>query len=287
MYEWIRGRKNHLPESKIKSYMYQLLKSIEHMHANGIFHRDIKPENVLLSEENLKLADFGSCRGIHSKQPYTEYISTRWYRSPECLLTDGFYNYKMDIWGIGCVFFEISALFPLFPGKNELDQIHKIHNILGTPPQKILDDFRAHASHMEINFPPKEGTGIERNIAHMSPEARDLINKMLRYNAEERITAKEALAHAYFREFTEEVKRAPSPASKLLPADSGAGEVKKKEEKSQNKHFLPNISKNPHSKNPSYTKISLTFENKNQLGKNYAANIKNPAYGAKTYKSYY
>jgi len=287
MYEWIRGRKTHLPEPKIKHYMYQLIKSLEHMHANGIFHRDIKPENVLLAEENLKLADFGSCRGIHSKQPYTEYISTRWYRSPECLLTDGFYNYKMDIWGIGCVFFEISALFPLFPGKNELDQINKIHAVLGTPPQKILEDFRAHASHMEINFPPKEGTGIDRNIAHMSPEAKDLINKMLKYNAEERITAKEALAHPYFREFTEEVRRAPSPTVKLLPADSGAGEAKKKEEKTQNKHFLPMISKNPHSKNPSYTKISLTFENKNQLGKNYAASIKNPAYGSKTYKSYY
>lgn len=287
MYEWIRGRKTHLPEPKIKHYMYQLLKSLEHMHANGIFHRDIKPENVLLAEENLKLADFGSCRGIHSKQPYTEYISTRWYRSPECLLTDGYYNYKMDIWGIGCVFFEISALFPLFPGKNELDQINKIHNVLGTPPQKILEEFRAHASHMEINFPPKEGTGIDRNIAHMSPEAKDLINKMLKYNAEERITAKEALAHPYFREFIEDVKRAPSPTTKLLPADSGAGEAKKKEEKMQNKHFLPTISKNPHSKNPSYTKISLTLENRNQLGKNYAASIKNPAYGSKTYKSYY
>ena len=77
--------------------MYNLLKSLDHMHRNGIFHRDIKPENVLLLEDNLKLADFGSCRGIYSKQPYTEYISTRWYRAPECLLTDGYYNYKMDI----------------------------------------------------------------------------------------------------------------------------------------------------------------------------------------------
>ena len=287
MYEWIRGRKSHLPETKIKNYMHQLLKSLEHMHSNGIFHRDIKPENVLLAEDNLKLADFGSCRGIHSKQPYTEYISTRWYRSPECLLTDGYYNYKMDIWGVGCVFFEVSALFPLFPGKNELDQINKIHNILGTPPQRILEEFRSHASHMEINFPPKEGSGIDRHIAHLCPEARDLINKMLTYNAEERITAKEALNHPYFKDFVEDNRRAPSPTIKLPPADSGAGEAKKKEDKGQNRHFLPMISKNPHSKNPSYTKISLTFENKNQQGKNYAASIKNPAYASKTHKTYY
>lgn len=71
--------------------------------------RDIKPENILIIDECLKLADFGSCRGIYSKQPYTEYISTRWYRAPECLLTDGYYTQKMDMWGVGCVFFEVSV----------------------------------------------------------------------------------------------------------------------------------------------------------------------------------
>lgn len=90
-------------------------------------------ENILLQGEVVKLADFGSCRGIYSKPPFTEYISTRWYRAPECLLTDGYYGYKMDIWGVGCVFFEMLSLFPLFPGNNELDQINKIHNIMGTP----------------------------------------------------------------------------------------------------------------------------------------------------------
>lgn len=117
------------------------MKSLEHMHRNGIFHRDIKPENVLLMDDELKLADFGSCRGIYSKQPYTEYISTRWYRPPECLLTDGYYNYKMDVWGVGCVWFEVLALFPLFPGNNELDQVNKIHNIIGTPSNEILAEF--------------------------------------------------------------------------------------------------------------------------------------------------
>lgn len=105
IYELIRGRRQYLQEQRIKNYMYQLLKSMDHIHRNGIFHRDIKPENILITDDELKLADFGSCRGIYSKQPYTEYISTRWYRAPECLLTDGFYNYKMDMWGVGCVFF--------------------------------------------------------------------------------------------------------------------------------------------------------------------------------------
>ncbi len=56
-------------------------------------------------------------------------------------MTDGHYGYKMDIWGVGAVFFEVLSLFPLFPGTNELDQVHKIHNILGTPPTSTLEHF--------------------------------------------------------------------------------------------------------------------------------------------------
>ena len=98
-------------------------------------------ENILLKDEKIKLIDFGSCKGMKG-QGHTEYVSTRWYRSPECLLTKGYYDYKMDVWGVGCVFFEILSLFPLFPGKNELDQIHKIHDVLGTPQKHVLQRFK-------------------------------------------------------------------------------------------------------------------------------------------------
>lgn len=121
MYEAIKGWPHYLPENWVKFYIYQLMKAISHMHQQGIFHWDIKPENILLLDDVIKLADFGSCWGIYSKPPLTEYISTWWYRAPECLLTDGHYGYKMDVWGVGCVFFEVLALFPLFPGTNELD----------------------------------------------------------------------------------------------------------------------------------------------------------------------
>lgn len=75
IYELIRGRRQYLPEARVRHLMYQLVKAMDHMHRQGIFHRDIKPENILVSNDELKLADFGSCRGIYSKQPYTEYIS--------------------------------------------------------------------------------------------------------------------------------------------------------------------------------------------------------------------
>ena len=167
----------------------------------------------------MKLADFGSCRGIYSKQPYTEYISTRWYRAPECLLTDGYYGYKMDLWGVGCVFFEIVSLFPLFPGNNELDQIHKIHNILGTPSRDILDNFQQKASHMDFNFPPKEGTGIKNLIPNVNAECLDLIIKLLNYSPENRLSARKALKHPYFRDLREQEESLKHPPKVIVDED--------------------------------------------------------------------
>ena len=200
VYEMIKGRRQYVAEDKILHFMYQLVKAMDHMHRNGIFHRDIKPENILIAADTLKLADFGSCRGIYSKQPFTEYIATRWYRAPECLLTDGYYNYKMDLWGVGCVFFEVVSLYPLFPGTNELDQIHKIHNILGTPPMELLNKMKKHSSHIDFDFPQKSGTGLQKLIPHASADALDLLNRLLTYNPDDRISAKQAIKHAYFKE---------------------------------------------------------------------------------------
>jgi renal tumor antigen len=83
----------------------------------------------------------------------------------------------MDIWGVGCVFFEVLSLFPLFPGNNELDQINRIHNILGTPPRELLDKYKKYSKHMDFNFPHKDGKGIAKYIPNVSPEAIDLIGK--------------------------------------------------------------------------------------------------------------
>lgn len=212
LYEFIKGRKQYLGEEKVRSYMYQLLKGLDHAHRIGVFHRDIKPENLLIDADGqLKIADFGSCKGVYSKLPLTEYISTRWYRAPECLLTDGYYNYKMDLWSAGCVFFEIIALFPLFPGSNELDQVHRIHNVLGTPPAEVLDRLKKFGTHMDYDFPKKQGTGLAKLLPHVSAEALDLMKKLLTYDEEQRCTAKEALRHPYFAKLREADKKARRP----------------------------------------------------------------------------
>ncbi|XP_035388738.1 MAPK/MAK/MRK overlapping kinase isoform X1 [Electrophorus electricus] len=199
IYELIRGRQVPLAENKVKHYIYQLCKALDHMHSNGIFHRDVKPENILIKHDVLKLADFGSCRSVYSKPPHTEYISTRWYRAPECLLTDGYYSLKMDMWSAGCVFFEIISLSPLFPGSNEVDQVSKIHDVLGTPDSTVLQKFKQSRA-MHFNFLPREGTGLSQLIPQCSTPCLSLLSHMLAYDPDERISACAALQHPCFRE---------------------------------------------------------------------------------------
>ncbi|KFZ46044.1 MAPK/MAK/MRK overlapping kinase, partial [Antrostomus carolinensis] len=199
IYELIKGRRKPLPEKKIKNYMYQLCTSLDYIHRNGIFHRDVKPENILIKQNTLKLGDFGSCRSIYSKQPHTEYISTRWYRAPECLLTNGYYSYKIDMWSAGCVFYEIASFQPLFPGSNELDQISKIHDVIGTPANRTLNKLKQ-SRIASFSFPFKKGKGIPPLVHNLSPKGISLLYAMIKYDPDERIAAHQALQHLYFQE---------------------------------------------------------------------------------------
>ncbi|KAL3783230.1 hypothetical protein ACHAW5_005565 [Stephanodiscus triporus] len=201
LYELMKDRRQHFDESTVKSFMRQICTALNHMHAKGIFHRDIKPENILVDKrgKHLKLADFGSVRGINSKPPFTEYISTRWYRPPECLLTCGMYGKEMDIWGAGCIMFELSALYPLFPGSDEADQIYRIHSVLGTPNANIVSKLRKHAPpQASFTFPHQEGISLSKLIPSASETYLDLLTRSIAYDAPERITAEEALKHPYF-----------------------------------------------------------------------------------------
>ena len=206
LYEAIKERKNYLKESLIQWYTYQLLKAIEVTHKNGIFHRDLKPENILLKDHHLVLADLGSCKPIKARMPFTEYVSTRWYRAPECIMTNGFYNYKMDMCGVGCVLFEMATLFPLFPGDNEIDQMIKMQNLLGPPSEEVINlykqNFFDNDNQISIDINIK-GKGFEKYLSHCSELFVDLLKKLLVYNPEERLSAKQALQHNYFQDIFE------------------------------------------------------------------------------------
>lgn len=158
LYQLMKAR-DHKPfdGSSVKSILYQILSGLEHIHNHHFFHRDIKPENILVtvsSQEtgnafkrysqlvtppstppsySVKIADFGLAREVHSKHPYTTYVSTRWYRAPEVLLRAGHYSAPVDIWAVGAMAIEIATLKPLFPGSNEVDQVWRICEIMGSP----------------------------------------------------------------------------------------------------------------------------------------------------------
>jgi renal tumor antigen len=196
-------RRDRIDQDTIRKMAHQIFTAISHMHSRGIIHRDIKPENILVDAtgENIKVADLGSSRSMtNSNQPVTEYIATRWYRSPECLLTDGYYGPEIDIWAAGCVVFEITALFPLFPGADEIDQINRIHKVIGTPSPSVLFKLQAKgSSRINYNFPPQRGVGIRHLISHAPQEEVDLLKQTLIYDYNNRIKAHQALKSPYFK----------------------------------------------------------------------------------------
>ncbi|CAD7691867.1 unnamed protein product [Nyctereutes procyonoides] len=134
LYQLIKERNKLFPESAIRNIMYQILQGLAFIHKHGFFHRDLKPENLLcVGPELVKIADFGLAREIRSRPPYTDYVSTRWYRAPEVLLRSTNYSSPIDIWAVGCIMAEVYTLKPLFPGASEIDTIFKICQLLGTP----------------------------------------------------------------------------------------------------------------------------------------------------------
>lgn len=119
----------------------KIFQGLAFMHRHGFFHRDMKPENLLCcGPELVKIADFGLARETRSRPPYTDYVSTRWYRAPEVLLHSINYSTPIDLWAVGCIMAELYTFRPLFPGTSEIDQIFKICSVLGTP-DKVSSDF--------------------------------------------------------------------------------------------------------------------------------------------------
>ncbi|KAI4581532.1 hypothetical protein MJG53_009975 [Ovis ammon polii x Ovis aries] len=145
------------------------------MPRNGIFPRDVKPEDILIKQDVLKLGDLRSCRSVYSKQPYMEHLSTCRYRAPECLLTHGFYSYTMDLWTAGCELCKMASLQPLFPRANELVQISRIHDVMGTPAEKTLAKFKQSRA-MSFDFPFKKGLGIPLLTTNLSPQWLSLLH---------------------------------------------------------------------------------------------------------------
>ncbi|KAL4497944.1 hypothetical protein ABPG72_014801 [Tetrahymena utriculariae] len=188
-----------LPENTIKSIVYQIASALSYMHKHGFFHRDLKPENLLISSDGIvKLIDFGLAREVRSRPPYTDYVSTRWYRAPEILLRSTHYNSPVDIFALGCIMAELYLMKPLFNGSSEIDQIQKITSVLGTPQKQDWPDGFILASTKYYTFPQYPAIPLSQVIPNCPPDALNLISEMLKWDPQKRITASKILQHPYF-----------------------------------------------------------------------------------------
>lgn len=204
--------------------MHQMLDAIAFCHVHRILHRDLKPQNLLVnSSGHIKLGDFGLARNFNlPMRGYTHEVITLWYRAPEILLGSKFYATGVDIWSLGCIFAEMMTREPLFPGDSEIDQIYRIFRKLGTPDETVwpgctqLPDFKA-------IFPKWEPTPMSLVIVRHN--ALDMLmvcvvrsinisvimfflncilinvcalQKLLTYDPNQRISAKEAMVDPYF-----------------------------------------------------------------------------------------
>mmetsp|Transcript_20692 Transcript_20692/g.31314 ORF Transcript_20692/g.31314 Transcript_20692/m.31314 type:complete len:370 (+) Transcript_20692:131-1240(+) len=187
-----------LLETRIRSIMKQLLEGLEFLHSRGYFHRDIKPENILMRGEVCKLADFGLARDCKCEAPVTDYVSTRWYRAPEVLLRNSEYGKPVDLFGLGCVLAELYSKAPLFPGENEIDQIHLITQVLGTPESDWPEGVNL-ATKLGINFKCDTQIRLQDKVPSGTfSDALAFMSDLLKWNPKYRPTCKQALAHCYF-----------------------------------------------------------------------------------------
>jgi len=199
LYELMKQRDRLFPEAHIRNIMFQMLQGLAFMHKHGFFHRDLKPENMLVKGDVVKVADFGLAREIRSRPPFTDYVSTRWYRAPEVLLRSSNYNSPIDQWACGAIMAELYTLRPLFPGSSEADEIYKICSVLGSPTMRTWPEGIKLAAQMQFRFPQFVPTPLSQLITNASPEGIALMQDLMLYDPQQRPTVSAALQYPFFQ----------------------------------------------------------------------------------------
>ncbi|KAM8860198.1 serine/threonine-protein kinase ICK-like [Spinachia spinachia] len=199
LYQLMKDRSRLFPESAVRNIMFQILQGLTFIHKHGFFHRDMKPENLLcMGPELVKIADFGLAREIRSRPPYTDYVSTRWYRAPEVLLRSTSYSSPIDQWAVGCIMAELYTLRPLFPGSSEVDTIFKVCTVLGTPKKNDWPEGYHLASAMNFRWPQFVPSNLKTLIPNASPEAIHLMTDLLQWDPKKRPASAQAIRYSYF-----------------------------------------------------------------------------------------
>ncbi|XP_040990335.1 mitogen-activated protein kinase 2-like [Juglans microcarpa x Juglans regia] len=188
-----------LTDNHCQYFLYQLLRGLKYVHSANVLHRDLKPSNLLLNGNcDLKIGDFGLARTTSETDFMTEYVVTRWYRAPELLLNCSEYTAAIDVWSVGCIFGEIVTREPLFPGKDYVHQLRLITELTGSPDDASLGFLRSDNARRYVRqLPQCRKQQFSARFPSMSPGALDLLEKMLVFDPNKRITVEDALCHPY------------------------------------------------------------------------------------------
>ncbi|KAL5205570.1 hypothetical protein ABZP36_033779 [Zizania latifolia] len=202
---------------QVKCYMKQLLAGLDHCHSHGILHRDLKGSNLLLNNEGeLKIADFGlaSTFDPKSKKPMTSQVVTLWYRAPELLLGATCYGVGVDLWSAGCILAELLIGKPILPGRTEVEQLHRIFKLCGSPSDKYWKKLKLNNASVVRSLQPYKSC-IAETFKDAPPSAVALLEKLLAIDPAERGTAAAALNSKFFT--TEPYACEPSSLPKYPP----------------------------------------------------------------------
>lgn len=187
-----------LSPERIKDIIYQLLTGLDFLHFNRVMHRDLKPQNVLISNQGIvKLADFGLARIYTNHMTLTSVVVTLWYRPPEVLLSQS-YGTAVDVWSCGCILAELYKRKPLFPGENDVDQLAKIFEVIGSPPQA---KWPAEVSLPWSSFNFYKGVPLSDVVPETCMDGIDLLQHMLRFDPLDRLSCADAKKHCYFQDY--------------------------------------------------------------------------------------
>ncbi|KAM4610273.1 cyclin-dependent kinase 16 [Polymixia lowei] len=198
---------NTIHAHNVKLFLFQLLRGLNYCHKRKVLHRDLKPQNLLINDKGeLKLADFGLARAksIPTKT-YSNEVVTLWYRPPDILLGSTDYSTQIDMWGVGCIFYEMSTGRPLFPGSTVEEELHFIFKLLGTPTEESWPGICSNEEFISYNYPHYRAERLSTHTPRLDSEGVELLSKLLQFEGKKRISAEESMKQLYFRNLGREI----------------------------------------------------------------------------------